>query len=214
MDFNRLRKEYTTTGIDTGDLDPDPFRQFQAWFDLALTSSPGPWCEANAMTVATCGSELQPTARTVLLKGMSSAGFEFFTNYQSEKGTQLASNPRVSLLFHWAWLDRQVRIDGTATRTSRERSLDYFHSRPRGAQLGAHASRQSEPIPSRDVIDQRRRELDRQFADQPVPLPDHWGGFLVRPHRIEFWQGRLDRLHDRLVYHASEDGWILQRISP
>lgn len=214
MDFNRLRKEYSTRGIDADGLDPDPIQQFRAWFDEALACSPGPWYETNAMTVATCGREGQPTARTVLLKGVSPDGFEFFTNYESEKGLQLAENPRVGLLFHWAWLDRQVRIDGTVTRTPRERSREYFHSRPRGAQLGVHASRQSRVIASRELLDQRRKELEVAFEGQPIPLPDYWGGYLVQPHRVEFWQGRQDRLHDRLVYRIDAGHWKIDRVSP
>ena len=192
----------------------DPFAQFQVWFDLSLKTSPGSWYESNAMTLATCGKANQPTARTVLLKGISSAGFEFFTNYDSAKGMQLAENPNASLLFHWPWLERQIRIEGPSTKTSRQRSLEYFHSRPRGAQIGAHASHQSSMIESRDVLDKRRIELEKKFENDPVPLPENWGGYIVAPSRFEFWQGRLDRLHDRIVYVRNENVWKLYRLSP
>ncbi len=214
MDLNQLRKEYSTTGLEIPDLDLDPFKQFQAWFDLSMKTSPGTWYESNAMTLATCGKANQPTARTVLLKGISAAGFEFFSNYESAKGMQLVENQNASLLFHWPWLERQVRIEGQATKTSRERSLEYFHSRPRGAQIGAHASHQSDVIESRDVLDVRRIELEKQFEGGPVPLPDNWGGYILEPSRCEFWQGRMDRLHDRIVYERQGMAWKLFRIAP
>lgn len=214
MDLDQLRKEYSTSGIDIPEMDADPFTQFQTWFDLSISTSPGRWYEANAMTLATCGESGRPAARTVLLKGISPAGFEFFTNYESAKGQQLAENPNAGLLFHWPWMDRQIRIEGSVRMTSRERSMEYFHSRPRGAQIGACASRQSAPIESREALDRCRIELEKQYEDLPVPLPDHWGGYILAPARLEFWQGRLDRLHDRIVYQAHAKTWKLSRLSP
>ncbi len=214
MDLQQLRKEYTTRGIELADLARDPVAQFQLWFDEAVRHLPGTWCEPNAMTLSTTSRSGQVTSRTVLLKGLSPAGFEFFTNYDSGKGLQLAENPVASLLFFWPWLDRQVRIEGGVTRTSRERSREYFHSRPRGSQIGAAASHQSRRLASRAELDQRCRELAGQLEGQPVPLPDCWGGYLLAPRRVEFWQGRLDRLHDRLVYEHSASGWQTGRLSP
>lgn len=214
MDLQQLRKEYSTRGIELTDLATDPIKQFQAWFDEAIKHLPGAWCEPNAVTLSTASRTGQVTSRTVLLKGISPAGFEFFTNYDSEKGQQLAENPVASLLFFWPWLDRQVRIEGSVSRTSRERSRAYFHSRPRGAQIGAAASMQSRRLASRAELDQRCRELASRLEGQPVPLPDFWGGFLLSPQRVEFWQGRLDRLHDRLVFDRDGEGWRTGRLSP
>jgi pyridoxamine 5'-phosphate oxidase len=153
--------------------------------------------------------------RIVLLKGFDQDGFVFFTNYQSEKGKQLDANPRAALGFYWIELDRQIRVNGTAEKASREESEHYFHSRPLGSQLGAWASRQSEVIDGRRVLDARMAEMTERYRDQPIPLPPHWGGYRLKPEAIEFWQGRANRLHDRFRYTRRGDGtWCIERLSP
>lgn len=214
--FEEIRKEYETRGLDRQDLSDDPFQQFDRWFKEAVEKSPGRWTEPNAMTLSTCVDN-SVTSRTVLLKEYEDRQFVFFTNYDSEKGVQLSKNPSASLLFHWPYLGRQIRINGTVERTSREHSEKYFHSRPRGAQLGASASAQSTELGSREHLDDLRKQLDKQHEGQPVPLPDSWGGFGLRPNRFEFWQGRLDRLHDRFQFSLnadSNDSWEIRRLFP
>ena len=212
--FQALRKEYQTHGIDDASLHADPIEQFRAWFDAAAKASPGDWFEANAMTIATSDGHGHVTARIVLMKGIEDGGIRFYTNYDSTKGQQLANNPRASVVFNWPHQGRQVRVEGTVEKTSREVSEAYFHSRPRGAQLGAVVSKQSSVVESRGQLDAARTRLDEELAGQAVPLPDNWGGYLVTPTRVEFWQGRLDRLHDRLVYESAGDRWNRFRISP
>ena len=230
--FDEIRKEYETQGLEREDLAADPFAQFGRWFQEAVERVPGAWLEPNAMTLSTaapCQSATSPsaeensvlvTSRTVLLKAYDETGMVFFTNYQSEKGQQLAANPQAALLFHWPYLGRQIRINGTVEKTSRQISEDYFHQRPRGAQLGAAASQQSETIESRQTLDQRQHTLDETYEGQPVPLPDNWGGYRLCPHRFEFWQGRLDRMHDRFRYDrvqdtsGSEPSWQIARLQP
>lgn len=195
------------------DLDKSPFRQFARWFEEArqkITTHP-----YEAVTVATCGADGIVSARTSLLKGFDEHGFVFYTNYNSRKGTQISENPRVSLCFYWGALERQVRVEGAAVKTTAEESDAYFATRPRGSQLGAWASNQSAVIPGRGDLDQRFRELEANHRDRPVPRPPHWGGYRVIPVEIEFWQGRPDRLHDRFVYRLREPkDWIIERLSP
>jgi len=218
--FRALRKEYQTTGIEADLMHQDPIEQFRVWFDAAVEASPGEWFEPNAMTLATADSSGSVTARVVLLKGLNVATEEtegsirFFTNYGSTKGQQLADNPVAAVVFNWAHQGRQVRIEGSVTKTSREVSEAYFHSRPRGSQLGAAASQQSAEIQSRQQLQEIRDQLDKELQDQPVPLPENWGGYQLTPAKVEFWQGRLDRLHDRVIYQQENGAWRRFRISP
>ena len=212
MSFADLRKEYMQRGLDEGDLDADPIRQFQAWFDAARAASP---FEPNAMALATVGADGRPSVRMVLLKGLDERGFVFYTNYESRKGRELEDTPWAALDFFWPEMERQVRVEGNVERVTAEESDNYFHSRPVGSQLGAAASRQSEVIPDRDVLERRVAELGEQYRDQEIPRPEYWGGYRVVPDFIEFWQGRLNRLHDRLRYRLSADGsWKIERLSP
>jgi pyridoxamine 5'-phosphate oxidase len=188
----------------------DQLAQLREWLDHAVESG---LAEPNAMVVGTVGPDGTPSSRLVLCKGLDERGPVFFTNYNSRKGRELAAHPAVSLLFPWHSLGRQVRIEGEAHQVSAEESDEYFATRPRGAQLSAWASQQSDVVPSRDVLEQRVRELDRQYPDA-VPRPPHWGGIRVTPRRIEFWENRPDRLHDRLLYTRDEDGWSVVRLQP
>ena len=209
-----LRQNYTLAGLTEQDLDADPIQQFSLWFQQALDAD---LIEPNAMTLATATTEGKPSARIVLLKGFSKAGFVFYTNYASQKGQELIANPYAALVFLWDKLERQVRIEGRVEKLSAAESTAYFHSRPKASQLGAWASAQSQVIPNREILEQKLAELTQQYADedQVVPLPEHWGGFRVIPQRIEFWQGRPSRLHDRLVYEQQADhSWSISRLSP
>jgi pyridoxamine 5'-phosphate oxidase len=207
-----LRQNYTRDGLTETDADPNPFKQFQRWFEQAIAAEVP---EANAMTIATTTLEGQPSARIVLLKEFNEQGFVFFTNYDSNKGQQLTENPLAALVFWWPQLERQVRIEGQVKKVSDLESDQYFQSRPWESQLGAWVSNQSQPIASRDVLDQQFRQLQQKYQDQPVPRPPHWGGFRLIPSLIEFWQGRPSRLHDRLCYQYQEDGtWLRSRLAP
>jgi pyridoxamine 5'-phosphate oxidase len=199
-------------GLRKSDLDPDPIRQFGFWFETALAAN---LPEPNAMIVATATPQGIPSARVVLLKAYDAEGFVFFTNYESQKGHELAVNPHLALVFFWPTLERQIRVTGTASTVSRQESEHYFHSRPVGSQVGAWASKQSQVLANRAELDNRFRELTIQYQSQPVPLPPSWGGYRVRPSVIEFWQARLNRLHDRFRYTRSGDGtWKMDRLSP
>ena len=194
------------------ELDPNPFVQFDRWYEeaKAVTSR-----LPEAMTLATSGEDGIVSARAVLLKGFDQHGFVFFTNYNSRKAAQLRENPRAALCFFWPMLDRQVRIEGAVVKTTEEESDAYFETRPRGSQLGAWASCQSQVIPGRGDLDQRFAELDACYKERQIPRPPHWGGYRVIPVLIEFWQGRPDRLHDRFVYRLREaKDWIIERLSP
>jgi pyridoxamine 5'-phosphate oxidase len=208
-----LRKAYHLGALDRADLTSDPMDLFRQWWHEAVSAEID---EANAMTLATVDAHGNPSSRIVLLKGLHEDGFEFFTNYESRKAKDMLANPNVSLLFFWKELERQVRIQGTAEKVSRERSQQYFQSRPIGNQIGAWTSPQSTVISDRSVLEQRGKDIMTRFADMdPLPLPDHWGGYLVRPVEIEFWQGRPDRLHDRFRYSLQPDGpWAIDRLAP
>lgn len=206
-----LRLTYTRAQLTEADVDPDPMRQFQLWFEQALAAD---ILEPNAMTLATATKDGIPSARIVLLKGVSDRGFVFFTNYESHKGQELAENPQAALVFLWQALERQVRIEGTVEKVSDAETVAYFHSRPRESQLGAWVSNQSQVIASREVLEQRLAELNQQYQNQEIPRPPHWGGYCVIPHMIEFWQGRPSRLHDRLRYRLDNHHWILERLAP
>jgi pyridoxamine 5'-phosphate oxidase len=194
-----------------GELDPDPVRQFHRWIEEATLSEVP---EPNAMALATATPEGRPSARIVLLRGYDERGFAFFTNYESRKGRELDANPHAALVFHWHDLDRQVRVEGRVERVSAEESDTYFQSRPACSRLGAWASRQSEVIPDRTVLEARNRALELQYPGGQIPRPEHWGGYRVVPAVIEFWQGRPSRLHDRLRYTRSDRGWLIERLSP
>jgi pyridoxamine 5'-phosphate oxidase len=194
------------------DADADPFRQFERWFADAADAGTS---QPEAAALATATPEGRPSVRMVLVKRTGPDGFVFFTNYESRKGGELTANPRAALLFHWQLLGRQVRLEGPVELTSREDSLAYAHSRPRGSQLSAAASPQSRPVPDRFWLEQRVAELDERYAGTDVPLSDSWGGFRLAPERFEFWQHRDSRLHDRLVYTPKPGGtWKVQRLAP
>ncbi len=197
--------------IAEGNVRPDPFDQFRRWFAQAQRSkTPQP----DAMTLATAGADGTPTARIVLLKELDEKGFCFYTNYQSVKGRQLAENRRAALLFHWPHLERQVRIEGSVEKLTRAESLKYFSTRPRKSRIGAWASHQSEVLGSREDLEAQFRKYDAQFGTSDIPLPDYWGGYRLVPSRIEFWQSRPNRMHDRISYALMGNSWKIERLSP
>lgn len=209
----KLRAEYQRAALDARDVDRDPIRQFACWFDEAVAAQ---LPEPNAMTLATVGDDGRPAARIVLLKGADARGFVFFTNYDSRKGRELARDPRAALLFFWVELERQVRIEGVTERVSATESDAYFASRPRSSRFGAWASPQSATIESRAVLEERFAQVAARYADEeaPVPRPPNWGGYRLAPDRLEFWQGRSSRLHDRILYRRAVDGWAIERLAP
>jgi pyridoxamine 5'-phosphate oxidase len=206
-----LRKEYTRAGLSESDVDPDPVEQFRRWFDEALEAD---LHEPNAFALATATPDGRPSARVVLLKGFDERGFVFYTNYKGRKGRELEENPRAALLFYWGELERQVRIEGTVSRTSEGESDAYYASRPRGSRLGAWASEQSRAVEGREVLEGRVRDLEAEYEGREVPRPAFWGGYRVEPEAVEFWQGRESRLHDRISYHRGAEGWEIQRLQP
>lgn len=210
--LGELRHEYKRASLDESDARENPIEQFQHWFDETLAAE---LHEPNAMTIATATREGRPSVRVVLLKGFDERGFVFHTNYQGRKGSELEDNPLCALLFYWGELERQVRIEGTATRVSVEESDEYFKSRPRGGHIGAWASEQSRPITDRAALEKRVGELEEQYQGQEIPRPQFWGGYRVEPESMEFWQGRENRLHDRLLYSVSGGGrWEMKRLQP
>lgn len=211
LDVAALREEYAQRHLRRRDLDPDPIAQFNRWLAEAVEARIK---DPNAMSLATVNAAGQPSARIVLLKGVGAGGFLFFTNYGSRKAAELEANPRAGLNFFWAELERQVAIEGVVRKCSREESESYFHSRPVGSQLGAWASRQSQIVPSREWLEQKLEAVTTQYAGREVPLPDFWGGYWLAPSAIEFWQGGLSRIHDRLRYVREESGWRVERLSP
>ena len=210
-DLAVLRREYGDAGLDETSADPDPWVQWRRWVDDAVAAGIH---EPNAMVVATVDPDGGPSSRTVLLKGVGPDGFRFFTNTASRKGAALAEEPGCALLFPWHPLERQVRIDGVAVPLEEDDVAAYFASRPRGSQLGAWASPQSQVVTGRDELDRRYREVEERFAGQDVPVPPTWGGYRVVPARFEFWQGRPGRMHDRLRYTAADEGWAIDRLAP
>lgn len=212
MSIASLRRDYQLKSLSEHDVSSDPIKQFSIWWDEALSAEID---EVNAMALSTVQEDGTPASRIVLLKGYDEAGFVFYTNYESSKGKQIDRNNSVSLLFFWKELERQVRIQGVCTRVSPEESDAYFHSRPVGSQLGACASPQSQRIESREVIESKAAELEMKYKDSQIPRPQHWGGFRVLPTTIEFWQGRSNRLHDRILYAKSgHAGWDIARLAP
>lgn len=214
--FKKLRTLLTSgagvaVGMPDADALNDPFDLFDAWFRAAQE---GGLYLPEAMTLATASPDGKPSARTVLLKDAGPDSFVFYTNYTSRKAAELEANPHASLLFHWPILQRQVRVEGPVSRVSREESAAYYHSRPRGSQIGAWASDQSSELDARSTLEQRVKDAEARFPEGQVPLPDHWGGYRVTPDRIEFWQGRPFRLHDRIVFERDGDSWKTHRLYP
>lgn len=210
MSLSNLRREYRQAGLRALDMDPDPLRQFARWMEDALAAN---LREPTAVTLATADADGSPSARTVLLKGYED-GFVFYTNYHSRKARELDANPRAALVAYWAPFERQVVVAGVVARVSPEESDAYFRTRPRGSQIGAWASEQSSVIAGREVLERRFAELEREFAGRDVPRPPHWGGYRLTPDTITFWQGRPDRLHDRLRYRKHGGRWVLERLAP
>ncbi|RMG29255.1 MAG: pyridoxamine 5'-phosphate oxidase [Bacteroidetes bacterium] len=211
QDLSRMRQEYDKYSLEESEVDPDPFRQFSKWFEQARQREV---VEANAMSLATV-KDGQPSVRIVLLKGFDHRGFVFYTNYNSYKGQALAQNPKAALNFYWPLWQRQVRIEGEAHKISEEESNAYFQTRDKGSRLGAWASPQSQPIAGREELEKRLKKIQQQFGDQDiVPCPPHWGGYRLAPHSIEFWQGRKNRLHDRIQFRLQQGKWIMQRLAP
>lgn len=211
-DFDALREEYKTATLDESEVRPDMYAQFHLWFEQAVASG---LREPNAMTLATASADGSPSARIVLLKGVDDSGFTFYTNYASAKGRELAANPRAALVFYWNELERQVRIQGTVEKVSREETVAYFAVRPVKSQIGATVSPQSEVIPDRKWLEDRMSEAEARLAGEAPECPEVWGGYRLRPHTVEFWQGRRSRLHDRIVYRLQEDGsWRRERLAP
>jgi pyridoxamine 5'-phosphate oxidase len=207
-----IRKEYILHSLNKEDAAENAMEQFGRWWQDALNSE---IIEVNAMTLATASADGLPAARVVLLKGFREEGFQFYTNYDSFKGRQLLENPRACLVFFWKEIERQVRITGLVEKLSKEESDNYFKSRPAGSRIGAWASPQSEVIESSDWLQKRAKQFEKNFEESGIPRPPHWGGYLVRPVTIEFWQGRPNRLHDRLLYSLQENGnWMIERLAP
>ncbi len=212
MDISDYRREYMSQGLDLGDLDKDPVKQFESWFQQASDAGIQ---DANAFSLATYDLTSGPSVRTVLLKLFDAKGFVFFTNYNSQKSKQIQSNGQVAMLFPWLPLNRQVKVEGHCEKISTAASLKYFATRPRGSQIGAWCSDQSEVIESRSFLEQKYREAADKFKSGVIPLPSSWGGYRIVPHSIEFWQGQENRLHDRFQYtKQGNEGWSIERLAP
>ncbi|MGH7975735.1 MAG: pyridoxamine 5'-phosphate oxidase [Limisphaerales bacterium] len=209
-----IRREYSLGGLERADLDANPIAQFQKWFEQATKALAQKKTDANAATLATADKNGKPSARIVLLKGLDERGFIFFTNYGSRKGRELSENPNAALTFYWPELERQICVAGFAEKISREESEKYFKSRPRGSQLAAWASNQSDVVQDRAALKAKWAEMEKKFPNE-VPLPPDWGGYVLKPERIEFWQGRPSRLHDRFQYtRKKNNSWKLERLAP
>ena len=206
-----MRQDYTIGELLESSASPEPWELFSSWFEIARNAK---ILEPNAMILSTVTQDGQPTSRVVLLKDFDQSGLVFFTNYLSQKGEQLAHNPRASILFWWESLQRQIRIEGEVVKIDEEESDTYFQSRPYGSRLGAWVSEQSQKIVDRTVLEKRQIEFEKKFAEGNVPRPDHWGGYRLTPNKFEFWQGRSNRLHDRLLYQMQQDAWTRARLAP
>lgn len=213
LDIENLRQDYRKASLDLEHIGKNPFEQFQKWFKEAMEAGIP---EPNAMTLASCDAAGRPSARIVLLKGFDEQGFVFFTNYNSRKGKEFEANPAAALVFWWIELERQVRIEGIVEKVTPEQSTEYFQSRPKGSQIGAWASPQSSVIEDRQELEKRVSDIEQKYAfEEVLPRPEHWGGYLVKPDLIEFWQGRPSRLHDRIQYRLQENGnWGIERLAP
>lgn len=209
--IQNLRQDYRAAELSEADIDKNPIAQFAKWFKDALDAK---LYEPNVMTLATAGLSGKPSSRILLLKGFDEDGFVFFTNYNSKKGKDLQENPQAALQFFWPELERQVRIEGIVTKATAEASTAYFHSRPKGSQIGASASPQSTVIPDREILEERVKELTAMYQETEVPRPEHWGGYVLKPAHIEFWQGRPSRLHDRITYTGVNGVWTINRLAP
>lgn len=209
--IQNLRQDYRAAELSEADIDKNPIAQFAKWFKDALDAK---LYEPNVMTLATAGLSGKPSSRILLLKGFDEDGFVFFTNYNSKKGKDLQENPQAALQFFWPELERQVRIEGIVTKATAEASTAYFHSRPKGSQIGASASPQSTVIPDREILEDRVKELTATYQETEVPRPEHWGGYVLKPAHIEFWQGRPSRLHDRITYTSVNGVWTINRLAP
>ncbi len=215
MTIHHMRRTYQAGELLEEGVSSDPFEQFRLWFDQAKSVEVPHWFEINAMTLSTSDPSGHVSSRIVLLKMLDPQNrFVFFTNYESSKGQQLASNPNASLCFYWPHQERQIRIVGTVEKTSRELSIEYFHSRPRGSQFGALVSQQSSVVPGREVLEQRLAELQQTYGERELPCPENWGGYMLTPTELEFWQGRDNRLHDRMRYRQHGEQWIRERLAP
>lgn len=212
QELQNLRQDYTAATLTEKEVKQDPIKQFDKWFNDAVAAQIH---EPNVMTLATATTNGHPSARIVLLKGFNNEGFMFYTNYLSRKGKELAKNPLASAVFFWGELERQVRIEGTVEKISREKSEEYFHSRPKGSQIGAVASPQSQEIDGRKELEAKVAQLETEYADKDIPKPSYWGGYIIKPRLIEFWQGRSSRLHDRIVYKKVDNkNWKIVRLAP
>lgn len=209
--IQNLRQDYRAAELTENEVNKNPIKQFEKWFNAALEAQ---LYEPNVMTLATADKSGKPNARIVLLKGFDDQGFSFYTNYLSTKGKELKKNPQACLVFFWAELERQVRIEGKVEKLDKETSEAYFHSRPQGSQIGAIASPQSQIISDRKVIEKKVEELTSTYKDKTIPKPAHWGGYIVKPTSIEFWQGRTSRLHDRIKYDLINGKWQMNRLAP
>lgn len=215
VEIQDLRRNYELNSLTLDALNSDPIAEFTQWLHAAQQTPAPSWLEINAMTLATADNDGRVSARIVLLKSVDANGFAFFTNYRSDKANQLSINPNAALVFYWPHVERQVRVEGTVAFTEPETSDQYFHARPRGSQIGAIVSPQSQPLADRSQLEQEAQRLAAEFGEeQTIPRPDYWGGYRLTPKRIEFWQGRPNRLHDRFLYQRDNGGWTITRLAP